>query len=352
MRLISKDTKKGEYKIKTENLDDLWYLSHIIDSGDLIRGSTVRKIKIGGEDERKARISKKKVFLEIELEKTEFKDDILRLSGIIKDGPEDLPRGSHHTFNIDENSTITIKKERWLKYQLDKLKEAVAAKQPDILICILDREEALFALSRRRGYDILNRLKGEVQKKDENVVAKGNFYEQIVILLKEYISRYKIENVIIASPAFWKEELMKHIEDDNLKSRITEAACSSVDEGAINEVLRRNEVREVLKQDRIAKEVKLVEQLMQEIAKDEKAAYGMKEVEKAANAGAVKMLLVSDGYISEMREKERYGPLDKTMKLIDDMKGEVHIIGSEHESGKKLDGLGGIGAILRYKIEY
>ncbi|MBD3249707.1 mRNA surveillance protein pelota [Candidatus Woesearchaeota archaeon] len=352
MRILSKDPKKGEYKVKTETLDDLWYLSHIADPGDLIRGSTVRKIKMGGEDERKTRISKKKVFLEIELEKIEFKDDILRLSGIIKDGPEDLPRGAHHTFNIDENSIITIKKERWLKYQLEKLKEAAAAKQPDILICILDREEALFALSRKKGYDVLNRLKGDVQKKDDNVVAKGGFYEETIKLIEEYVKRYRIENVIIASPAFWKEELMKHIEDTNLKNKITEASCSSVDEGAINEVLKRNEVREVLKKDRISKEVKIVEQLMQEIAKDEKAAYGIKEVEQAANSGAVKMLLISDGYISEMREKEKYSQVDNVMKLVDDMKGEVHIISSEHDSGKKLDGLGGIGAILRYKLEY
>jgi len=36
------------------------------------------------------------------------------------------------------------------------------------------------------------------------------------------------------------------------------------------------------------------------------------------------------------------------MKLVDNMKGHIHIISIDHESGKKLHGLGGIAAILRY----
>jgi stalled ribosome rescue protein Dom34 len=38
--------------------------------------------------------------------------------------------------------------------------------------------------------------------------------------------------------------------------------------------------------------------------------------------------------------------------LIGRCKGEIHIISSEFDAGKKLDGLGGIGAILRYKMNY
>jgi len=40
------------------------------------------------------------------------------------------------------------------------------------------------------------------------------------------------------------------------------------------------------------------------------------------------------------------------MKNTESMKGTVNIIGSDHDGGKKLDGLGGMGAILRYKLNY
>jgi protein pelota len=40
------------------------------------------------------------------------------------------------------------------------------------------------------------------------------------------------------------------------------------------------------------------------------------------------------------------------MKTVDNTKGDILIISSEHEAGKKLDGLGGIAAILRFKLNY
>ena len=59
---------------------------------------------------------------------------------------------------------------------------------------------------------------------------------------------------------------------------------------------------------------------------------------------------MTDSFIHKIREKEKYEELDIVMKITDQTKGEINIISSEHESGKKLDGLGGIGAILRYMI--
>ena len=38
MKAIFSDIKKGEYKIKVENLDDLWYLNQIIEANDLVGG--------------------------------------------------------------------------------------------------------------------------------------------------------------------------------------------------------------------------------------------------------------------------------------------------------------------------
>lgn len=349
MRIINQNLKKGIVKVKTENLDDLWYLSHIIDINDLVRGQSLRKIKIGKGDERKVKVVKKKVFIEVKTEKIALKDDILRVSGIITQAPEDIPKGSHHTLNIEDDSFLTIVKEKWLKFQLDKLKQA-SVKQPDILICILDREDALFALSRKGSYEIISSIKGDVEKKGENVEIKGDFYSEIIKVLEEYSKRYKVKDIIVASPAFWKENLMNKVKDGELKQKITMATCSSVDKNAINEILKRPEIREVLRQDRVALEITVVDELLKEIAKQDLAAYGIKEVGNAANLGAVKMLLVSDKFVQKMRDDEKYEQLDSVMKIVDQTKGEIHIVSSEHDGGKKLDGLGGVGAILRYRI--
>lgn len=351
MKIINKNLKKNEIRIKTENMDDLWHLSHIIEPGDRLSGKTIRKIKIGEKEQRRTEVVKKKVFMEIETEKTELKDDVLRVSGPVLEGPEDVPKGSYHTFNVEEGSDISIKKEKWLKFQVDRLEEAAAYKQPAILICALDREEAIFALSKRFGYELLGEIKGDVQKKEERVVAKGSFYEDIARMIKEYADRYKTEDLIVASPAFFKEELLKHVVPE-LKKKITLATCSSVSSNAINEILKRPETKEVLKKDRITKEEKIVEKLFSEISKQDLGTYGTEEVKKAAEAGAVATLLVTDGFIHKKREEGNYEKLDSVMKTVDDTKGEIHIISSEFEAGKKLDGLGGIGAILRYKMNY
>ncbi|MBW2993715.1 mRNA surveillance protein pelota [Candidatus Woesearchaeota archaeon] len=350
MKIIYQNLKHGIVKLQPENQDDLWYLSTIIDSGDLVKGYTLRKIKLGKEDARKAQVKKKKVFLEIKTEKIDFKADLLRLSGIVMQGPEDVPRGAHHTFNIEPKDVLSIIKEKWLKFQIDKLKEAATAKLPKILIIIHDREEALFALSKRKGYEFLSDIKGDVQKKAVEQKVKSTFYLDVIKKTQDYSKKYKIQHIILASPAFWKEDLMKQLKDDELKQKITLATCSSVNKTAINEVLKRPEIQEVLKKDRIAKEIALVEQLLGEISKNENASYGIKETKLAADAGAIKILLITDRLIKTAREKQQYSKLDSIMKTTDNMKGEIHIISSDHEAGKKLDGLGGIGAILRYKI--
>lgn len=349
MKILSQNLKRREVKVKIDNVDDLWYLSHIIDKGDLVKGQTLRKIKIG-EDERKAKIVKRWVFIVIEVEKTEFKENLIKVLGKVVECPEDVKKGSYHSFNIEKDSVIAIIKDKWLRFQLDRLKEASAAEQPEILICVLDREESIFALSKRKGYEILSSLKGDVSKKDIDISEKEGFYSEIIKKLEEYVKRFKLKNIIVASPAFWKEELLKRIKSDELKKKIVSATCSSVGTNAIDEVLKRPEIREVLLQMRATKEVKLVEDVLVEISKKGEAAYGIKEVENAANAGAVKTLLVSDSLIQKMREKDKYDVLDNIMRIVESTKGEIHIIISEHEGGKKLDGLGGIAALLRYRI--
>ncbi|NMC60267.1 MAG: hypothetical protein GYA51_12925 [Candidatus Methanofastidiosa archaeon] len=70
----------------------------------------------------------------------------------------------------------------------------------------------------------------------------------------------------------------------------------------------------------------------------------MKAIEKALEYGAINELLIVDKYLKnieyeEITEKSR------------DQRAVVHVISSEHDAGKKLEGIGGIGATLRFKIE-
>ncbi|MBD3303988.1 mRNA surveillance protein pelota [Candidatus Woesearchaeota archaeon] len=351
MKIISSNFSKGGAKVRIETLDDLWYLSQVIDSGDVVKGKTFRKIKVGSTEKEAVR---KPVFISIKVAKVEFSKTTsrLRILGTILEGPEDVQKGSHHTFNVEEGTVITILKEEWLDYQIKRLKEAAERKLLKILVCVFDREDAFFALMKRSGYELLTHIHGEVAKKGADAPVKSTFYSEIIKQLEEYGKRYKLDKIILASPAFWKEELFKVLQSQELKSKIIQAACSSADESAISEVLKRGEVQKALKQEQVSEEMVLVEKVLSEISKQGLAAYGLDEVEQAVTAGAVQDLLVTDALIMRLREEEKFERLEKLMRRADKSRAKVHIISTDHSGGKKLGGLGGIAALLRFKLSY
>ncbi|MFH1638223.1 MAG: mRNA surveillance protein pelota [Candidatus Woesearchaeota archaeon] len=355
MKVIHKNIKAGDIKVQVQHMDDLWYLSHVIEPEDMVKGKTFRKLKLGSEENIK--VVKKPVFLEVEVERVEFHryTNSLRVSGVVRGGSEDVSRGSYHTFDVSEGTILTIKKKKWLRYQLDKINEAMKEKHSKILICAMERDNASFALLKQYGYDYLGDLQGDVEKKGDESKKQGkDFYGELVKQLKEYSDRFEIERLVIGSPAFWKEDLMKVLKkkEPGLASKVIVATCNDTGKPGINELLKREEVKTALSQERAACEIRDVDDLLKEIAKQGAAAYGLKETKEAAEAGAVKTLLVTDALIHKTKEEGSYSELDAIMQAVDRKKGEVVIVSEEHEGGEKLKGLGGIGALLRYKVNY
>jgi len=351
MKILKSDFKKGFAEIKIESLDDLWILSHIIDNNDVVSSKTTRKIKIGDEQDRNKRVSKKQFYLKIRVEDIKFHkySNSLRISGKVIEEKQDISKGSYHTLDIEENSTLKIQKEKFLQYQIKKLKEASQQKRAKILICILERDQACFAIIKDYGYDYLGEIEGKVQKKAVEEKQTQSFYKEVIKKLEEYDKRYSLDHIILASPAFFKDDLMKEL-NSQIKNKITLATVNSFGKSGINEVLKRDEINKVMHHERITRETKLVEELLTEISKDNLAVYGIRETSKASKAGAIKTLLITDDIIHKYRQENKYEKVDGIMKTTDSSKGEVHIISTDHEAGKKLKGLGGIAAILRYKI--
>ncbi len=347
MNISKSNFKTGLVSLRVTDPDDLWYLSHIIEPGDLVKGKTTRKLKIGGSGN--AKTVKKTLTLTIEAETVELTDTSVRVNGKIKEGPEDIPKDSYHAIPIEERSDITIQKPIWLSFQKQRLKEAAQQKY-NYLLLIFDREEAIFALTKKFGYEVLVKIKGDVPKKNKDVTIKKQFHDELTKALEVYNDRHNPEAIIVASPAFYKEDLLKKIKNQELQSKITLATCSDVSERSLDETLKRPELKQTLKNSRVRQEQILVEELLKEIQKNNLAAYGWKESQQAIQAGAVRSLLVTDEFIKKKREDNSYHELDEQLKQIDALQGDIHILSSDNEPGKKLNGLGGIAAILRYKI--
>jgi protein pelota len=350
MKYSLQKLKSGTAIVTPENDDDLWVLSQIIDQNDQVRGRTLRKVKIGGEDQRNAKVSRKPMTLSISAEKIEFGGEQLRVLGQITSGPDDISLGEHHSFTIEAHDTIQITKQHWPSYQLEKLKQA-KHQAKTVLLCVFDREEATFAVHGGRGFIAQSSLKGNMPRKIDQQHASSDFFDEISDVLHEYVKRYEPDVALLASPAFWKDYLLKHVKDKGIidEKRIITGTISTAGERGIAEALNRPELKAALMDVRAAQETKMVEALLVALATDKPVSYGLQDCKAAAQAGAIKIVLVSETYLAKKREEGNTIDIEEVMKVADQMQAEVHLIG-EHEAGKKLEGLGGIAALLRFPI--
>ncbi|MEM4337136.1 MAG: mRNA surveillance protein pelota, partial [Candidatus Woesearchaeota archaeon] len=294
----------------------------------------------------------KKTFLaEIVVEKKDFDKSVfqLRVNGKTTHEYEDVPKGSYQTIEIKEGSLITLKKDFWPSYMIKKIEESSNYKGTKNLVLLLDRESAIFALLKKSGYEIILKMEGEVHKKRFDSKNVPDFFEEVAKKMYDYVKRYKISNIIVASPGFWKEYFIKSVKDSSIKRKIITANCNSVSESGLNEVIKSEELLKILKDERVAIESAVVEDILKEIAKNGLVAYGEKEVYEAAQNLNIKVLVITEKFIMKKNEEEMK-VLDSIIKNCEEKKTEIYIISSEHESGRKIDGLGGIAALLRFKI--
>ncbi|MBW3022994.1 mRNA surveillance protein pelota [Candidatus Woesearchaeota archaeon] len=348
MKIIYSDLKNNELKLKVENDDDVYTLHSVIVPGDVVKGVCERKIKVGSGE--RAKSIKKTFTAEILVDKTTFDKNVfeLRINGKTLQESEDVPKGSFQTIEVSQGAVITIKKEKWMGYHLKKVKDACVDSKSKVIIVLADRETAIFALMKKSGYEILTEMHGEVAKKAVEIKKVGDFFGELVKQIQEYVKRFNVTNVVVASPAFWKEEIVKKITDSSLKQKIVTAACNSVSENGINEVLKSDELKNLLKQERAAMENVLVEKVLKEISKNGAVAYGESEVISAVEQSNVQTLLFTDKFfLKKSGQEAEY--FDSLVQKCEQKKAEIHIISSEHDGGKKLEGLGGIAALLRYK---
>ena len=352
MKIIKQDTKDGIIEVVPETLDDLWHLSHIVEVGDNVSSKTTRRIQDNtGDKLRSDRGVKKTFYLGLDIENITFQlfTGKLRLTGVITRGPEDLiPLGSHHTLEVKLNTPLTIRKEKWPKWAINRLNQAIdASKKLSAIIVVLEDDTATLGLMRQFGIEYYGPIKGNVSGK--RIVDKNRqkniiqFYEKVIESITKFDS---IQNIVIAGPGFVKNDFYNYLKEKHkelAEISIIEATGSGGRVG-ISEVLKKGTVEKLTSENRVAIEMGAVNKLLEQIGRNSsKIAYGVREVKSAINLGAVDELLILDTRVAD----EGMGEL---MDMVENMKGNVMVISSEHEGGKQLESLGGMAAILRYQI--
>ncbi|KAI9656123.1 MAG: Translation factor pelota [Alyxoria varia] len=180
-----------------------------------------------------------------------------------------------------------------------------------------------------------------------------------------------IPSLILASPGFYAQNLQKHIQSHAASTHNKDLAAyarnhmivahsSSGHVHALNEAIKSPAVAKRLSNTRFARDNAILEDFKELLRRDDgRAWYGHREVERAVyekeavGKGGGK-LIISDRLFraTNVAERKRWVALvEMAGKKDGGLGAEVRVVSSAHESGKFVDGMGGVAAILTFPVE-
>lgn len=339
MKIIRADKRTGIVEVVPNSFDDLWHLLKIIEKGDLVRGNAERKIKPRDEGGKSFR---QKLFVEIEVEGAEFSQQGgLRVSGALRGGkPEEfIEHGAMQSLDVELNSVFKLEKKSLSGWQIDRLKKAEKIFE-GVNAIILDDCRADFYLVKDFSCSHLAgmRLKGKGKRFSGEESVEENFRG-----IREIIEGKKILFLVIAGPGFEKERLSKFISENLSTVKTVVIPVSSVGATGVSELLKSPAFVKAVGSLQLSEETSRVESIFAAIGKNSPNAYGFEDVKKTAVMGAVSELVISESLFLSKRDE-----LERIIEAVEGSNGRIHVISSESEAKAKLDGIGGIAAILRY----
>ena len=181
---------------------------------------------------------------------------------------------------------------------------------------------------------------GRFHRIRENQIVE--FMKRTSALMDTVFREKKVEGIVVGGPGPAKEDLVNNY----LSSEIKKLILGMIDIGytgdqGLKELLAKSE--DLFKQEEIYTERKIVDKFLTHFAKDDGlASYGEEEVMQNLKNGTVELLIMSESL---------------SMDIVDKFSGEAEKFGTKVEmisvnfpEGVQLQELGGIAAILRYKV--
>ncbi|MEM3833013.1 MAG: hypothetical protein QW128_05390 [Thermoprotei archaeon] len=353
MKLLEIDEKKNYLKILVETPDDLIHLALLINKEDIVYGWSERQKKIQ-RAENEEKVGRVRVFIGIEVEKISFSKfgESLRITGKIVKGPENLNiQGLYHTINVHRGDSLEIEKRKeWSIKIIEHIIQRSRSASKKIFIISLDFEEAALGLLTDQGLNIIEEIesglhskrKGYEQNK-ETLIEK--YLEKIIEELKKHIKDDYI--IILYGPGFLKEELAKKIRVEIRKTIQMKLITGSLGgtEG-LWESIHNEELLNELSGFATIDDMRTIKKLI-ELSQEGKTAIGLEEISKAAELKSIDTLIISG---SILHNENVFTQVLELAKKVISSGGRIKIIPPESEAGKNLELIGGISAILRYKI--
>jgi len=255
-------------------------------------------------------------------------------------------------WTIEPPEPLRIKK-YWCdqRFELEPLQDMVAEKELYGLI-VLDNREATIGLLKGKKIEILRQIESIVPGKTIKGGQSAQRYERIREGLindwykivaenaRNYLTKFELKGIILGGPGPAKNDFYDgdYIPSNMKKQILGIKNVGYTDEQGLEELVERSQ--DLLAEAAIAKEKALLQKFFEELKKGSGMVnYGKENVLKALEMGAVEIILLNES-------KEDEALIEKAKQY----NTTVEIISEDTREGEQLYQIGGIAAILRWKI--
>ncbi len=336
-------------RLRVESEEDLWALYALIRPGDLVVSRTSRELRGEGGSRRKA------MTLGVRVKDVEYQPftSRLRVRGVIEVAPKELDlEGQHHTLAIEPGMEVAVRREgRWRKEDLEELRRLSGGLSARALVAAIDDEEYAVALVSGGGVQVIE--EGEIglpgkDAPDAREAAWRRAIAKVAEVVRRAASEHGIRHVVVVGPAHWKDDLASELGDLGARVIVDSASYGGIK--GVYEALRRDSMKEVLRDAILREELELMDRINALAARDpDLLAYSLEGVEDAVSRGAAQEVVVdSDALRSPDPEVSA-----RALRILEGARrtgAAAVILESRHpELRAWISGLGGAVAVLRYR---
>ena len=343
------------WKLRIDSEDDLWVLARFAISGRSLAMLGERRDTTTAESGGRAKAAeRKKMWIQLRIITTEYKtySSILRVHGTIEQAPMDI--GSHHTHLVEVGDEIELHSlSGFPEYDRLLLTETMTSdKKSNVSIIVVENDEIVLFEVTRRGLreGATWTMRGGGKRGDirtSETVAKS-FQQKVA---KEILAATSTKlPMILCGPGHARERLRQVILAQDPHRTIRLVSTSMAGRPGANEIIREGLADELLSEHAISKEIQLLEEVWLRLSKNGAVAYGENELSKAMNEGAIETLLVSADTLRNPEAMIDGTPVSTWIQGISDIGAELVQCSSDHDSGEQLNNMGGVIALLRYRL--
>jgi protein pelota len=240
---------------------------------------------------------------------------------------------------VETGFEISVIKQ-WRPIDLERIDRAVKASVYGVIhiLTIEEGEAELFRLRQYGPESVITITAGSGKGSDSD--TRAGFFGQVLTVIADISGP-----LIIAGPGFIKDDFMQFAKNQGSASaeRAIVVETRRIGRGAVQEVIGKGALDKLIEDLQLSREVRLMDEVLLRISQESAVAYGRQEVKDAIEFGAAEQVLLAD---TLLRDEEVTHLIEKA----EAMRATIVVLSSGFEPGERLVALGGIAALLRYRL--